>query len=126
MNSFWLFYKKYTPEEIKNYIEQLILKNDLHIIGSQLHIFSQNPFLLSLNTFKEIQNYTFINEDEVKFILENKDKKFDHIILDLPVFFSHIKDEIKWYWLERFFTREFFVWNLFSLIIIWNRIYFIM
>lgn len=79
-------------------------------------IFSTHPLLTSLNKYKNIDNYNFINSDWVKFVLENLDKKFDHIILDLPVLFSSIEDEIKWYWLERFFTKEFFIWKLFSLL----------
>lgn len=78
-------------------------------------IFSQNSMCKSLNQFQIIENYRFYNDDGVKFILENQEKKFDHIILDLPVFFSHVDDEIKWYWLERFFTREFFIEKIFSI-----------
>ena len=79
-------------------------------------LFSKNPLCLSLNHFEKIENYNFFNSDGVKFILENQDKKFNHIILDLPVFFSNIDDEIKWYWLERFFTRDFFIGKIFNIL----------
>lgn len=80
------------------------------------NLFSTHPLCLSLNQFQPQRNYRFQNKDGVKSILENQGKKFDHIILDLPVFFSHIDDEVKWYGLERFFSRDFFIHKIFSLL----------
>lgn len=97
---FCFFISNHTPYKIKEYIEKIILNHHLHIIGSQIHIFSKNAFSLNimlaeshlcLHTWPEdnyvsldifVCNYTCDNSQnaknifqEIKTIFASKDEK---------------------------------------------------
>ena len=72
---------------------------------------ASHPLMLQMNQYVPSANYRVHNMDAVVFVEENEKKlsEYRYIIIDFPVMISPVSDQIKKFWLEKFFSREMFV-----------------